>query len=135
MSNPIETIEGIGPVHAQQLGKAGIKTTGDLLASGATRKGRDELAETTGLSGKLVLKWVNHADLMRVSGIGGEYAELLEAAGVDTVKELSTRNAENLAAAMKATNEEKKLTRLVPGADTLAKWIAQAKGLEPAVTY
>lgn len=135
MSYPIEDIEGVGPAYAAKLAEAGIKTTEDLLAIGAARNGREDIAAKTGLSDKLILKWVNHADLMRVSGIGGEYAELLEAAGVDTVKELRTRNAQNLADAMKATNEEKKLTRMVPGADTVAKWIEQAKGMEPGVSH
>lgn len=135
MSYPVEDIEGVGPAYAEALAKAGIKTTEDLLAIGAARNGREDIAAQSGLSGKLILKWVNHADLMRISGVGGEFAELLEAAGVDTVKELQHRNAENLAETMKSTNEEKNLTRVVPGADTVAKWIEQAKGMEPAVSH
>lgn len=135
MSYPVEDIEGVGPAYAEALAKAGIKTTEDLLAIGAARNGREDIAAQSGLSEKLILKWVNHADLMRISGVGGEFAELLEAAGVDTVKELQHRNAENLAETMKSTNEEKNLTRVVPGADTVAKWIEQAKGMEPAVSH
>lgn len=135
MSYPVEDIEGVGPAYAEALAKAGIKTTEDLLAIGAARNGRGDIAAQSGLSEKLILKWVNHADLMRISGVGGEFAELLEAAGVDTVKELQHRNAENLAATMKSTNEEKNLTRVVPSADTVAKWIEQAKGMEPAVSH
>jgi predicted flap endonuclease-1-like 5' DNA nuclease len=135
VSYPVEDIEGVGPAYAEALAKAGIKTTEDLLAIGAARNGRGDIAAQSGLSEKLILKWVNHADLMRISGVGGEFAELLEAAGVDTVKELQHRNAENLAATMKSTNEEKNLTRVVPSADTVAKWIEQAKGMEPAVSH
>jgi predicted flap endonuclease-1-like 5' DNA nuclease len=135
VSYPVEDIEGVGPAYAEALAKAGIKTTEDLLAIGAARNGRGDIAAQSGLSEKLILKWVNHADLMRISGVGGEFAELLEAAGVDTVKELQHRNAENLAATMKSTNEEKNLTRVVPSAETVAKWIEQAKGMEPAVSH
>ncbi|WP_422020238.1 DUF4332 domain-containing protein [Pyruvatibacter mobilis] len=135
MSYPVEDIEGVGPAYAEALAKAGIKTTEDLLAIGAARNGRGDIAAQSGLSEKLILKWVNHADLMRISGVGGEFAELLEAAGVDTVKELQHRNAENLAETMKSTNEEKNLTRVVPSADMVAKWIEQAKGMEPAVSH
>ncbi|WP_422007359.1 DUF4332 domain-containing protein [Pyruvatibacter mobilis] len=135
MSYPVEDIEGVGPAYAEALAKVGIKTTEDLLAIGAARNGRGDIAAQSGLSEKLILKWVNHADLMRISGVGGEFAELLEAAGVDTVKELQHRNAENLAETMKSTNEEKNLTRVVPSADTVAKWIEQAKGMEPAVSH
>jgi len=135
VSYPVEDIEGVGPAYAEALAKAGIKTTEDLLAIGAARNGRGDIAAQSGLSEKLILKWVNHADLMRISGVGGEFAELLEAAGVDTVKELQHRNAENLAETMKSTNEEKNLTRVVPSADMVAKWIEQAKGMEPAVSH
>ena len=135
MSYPVEDIEGVGPAYAEALAKAGIKTTEDLLAIGAARNGRGDIAAQSGLSEKLILKWVNHADLMRISGVGGEFAELLEATGVDTVKELQHRNAENLAETMKSTNEEKNLTRVVPSADMVAKWIEQAKGMEPAVSH
>ncbi|MEQ8745415.1 DUF4332 domain-containing protein [Pyruvatibacter sp.] len=135
MSYPIEDIEGVGPAYAEALAKAGIKTTADLLAIGASKNGRGDIARDSGLSEKLILKWVNHADLMRISGIGGEYAELLEAAGVDTVKELKHRNAANLAEALQKTNDEKKLTRQVPSESMVTKWVEQAKGMEPGVSH
>ena len=101
---PIDTIEGIGPVYAAKLKEIGILFVSDLLDAGASRKGREELVEKTGISAALVLKWVNMADLMRISGVGEEYSELLEAAGVDTVKELRNRNPENLYQAMLQAN-------------------------------
>ena len=135
MSNKIEDIEGIGPVYAEKLGVAGIKTTADLLAKAGAKKGRAELESATGIAGALVLKWVNHADLMRINGIGGQYAELLEEAGVDTVKELRTRNAANLAAKLAEANEKRKLTGNVPSESMVTKWIEEAKGMEPGVSY
>ncbi|MCL4784832.1 MAG: DUF4332 domain-containing protein [Bryobacterales bacterium] len=135
MSNKIEDIEGIGPVYAEKLGVAGIKTTADLLAKAGAKKGRAELESATGIAGTLVLKWVNHADLMRINGIGGQYAELLEEAGVDTVKELRTRNAANLAAKLAEANEKRKLTGNVPSESMVTKWIEEAKGMEPGVSY
>jgi predicted flap endonuclease-1-like 5' DNA nuclease len=131
----IQDIEGIGPSYGARLEQAGLKTTGALLKACADPKGRKTMAEKTGFSESLLLKWANMADLMRISGVGEEYSELLEAAGVDTVKELRNRNAENLAAAMAATNAQRKLVRLVPSAKTVAKWVAQAKELPPAITY
>jgi predicted flap endonuclease-1-like 5' DNA nuclease len=98
-------------------------------------KGRDETAEKTGISASQLLKWTNMADLMRVSGIGEEFSELLEAAGVDTVKELATRNSENLAAKMKEINSAKSLTRALPGVAQVQKWVDQAKTLDPAISY
>ncbi|MCU0229484.1 MAG: DUF4332 domain-containing protein [Bryobacterales bacterium] len=135
MNYKIEDIEGIGPAYAEKLGTAGVKDTEDLLEKASSRKGREDLEEATGISGKLILKWVNHADLMRVSGIGGQYAELLEEAGVDTVKELRNRNPENLAAALAAANEKRKLTGNVPSASMVTKWVEQAKELEPKVSH
>jgi predicted flap endonuclease-1-like 5' DNA nuclease len=131
----IEEIEGVGPAYAEKLATAGIKSVADMLEKCATRKGRTAVAEATGISDKLILKWANHADLMRIDGVGPEFAELLEAAGVDTVKELRNRNAENLANAMAAKNEEKKLTRVTPSAERVAKWVAEAKTLDPIMTY
>lgn len=107
MSYKIEEIEGIGPVMAEKLAKAEIKTTNDLLDTCSDKKGRSSTSELTGCSTTQLLKWVNMADLMRISGVGQEFSELLEAAGVDTVKELRNRNAANLTAAMISTNEEK----------------------------
>lgn len=135
MSYKIQDIEGIGPSHGQRLDDAGIKTTGALLKACCDPKGRKAMAEKTGFSEQQLLKWTNMADLMRVSGVGEEYSELLEAAGVDTVKELRNRNPENLAQAMAAANAQKKLVRLVPSAKTVAKWVEQAKELPPAITY
>jgi predicted flap endonuclease-1-like 5' DNA nuclease len=131
----IETIEGIGASHAKKLAAAGVDTTAKLLATCATQKGRKALAETTGLSDKLILKWTNMADLLRVKGIGEEYSELLEAAGVDTVKELRMRRADNLAKAMKEVNEKKRLVRQVPSESQVERWIAHAKTLPPVMSY
>ena len=135
MADAIQDIEGIGPAIALKLNAAGIRTTEDLLTACATRSGRTGLAEQTGLSDGQILKWANHADLMRLKGVGGEFAELLEAAGVDTVKELRGRNAENLAAKMKEVNDVRALTRVVPSAATLGKWIDEAKGMEPRIAH
>jgi predicted flap endonuclease-1-like 5' DNA nuclease len=135
MAYKIDEIEGIGTVTAAHLAKAGIKTTADLLKQCCDKKGRKSIAEITGCSEKQILKWTDMADLMRISGIGEEFSELLKISGVDTVKELRNRNAENLAAAMKATNEEKKLTRTVPSAKTVQKWIDHAKTLDPMITH
>jgi predicted flap endonuclease-1-like 5' DNA nuclease len=131
----VETIEGIGPVYAAKLGEIGILTTEDLLTAGATRKGRQELVEKTGVSDKLVLRWVNIADLMRVPGIGEEYSELLEAAGVDTVKELRNRNPNNLYNALIVANNEKNLVRRVPHLTEVQSWVQAAKELEPRMRY
>ena len=131
----IVSIEGIGPVYAEKLAGAGIKTVEALLDKGAGRKGREELAELTGITEKLILEWVNLADLMRIKGIGEEYSDLLEEAGVDTVKELKNRNPENLYKAMVETNQEKKLVRRVPTLKEVQKWVADAAQLEPRVTY
>lgn len=131
----IETIEGIGPAHGAKLREAGVNTVEGLLEKGATPKGRKELAEATGIPAAKVLKFVNMADLCRIKGIGEEYSELLEAAGVDTVKELAQRNAENLHAKMTEVNEAKKLVRALPGASQVADWVTQAKGLPRVVSY
>ena len=135
MAYKIDEIEGIGPAYKEKLNAAGINTTDDLLEAGADKKGRAALAEKTGVGEGQILKWTNMADLMRISGVGEEYSELLEAAGVDTVKELRNRNAENLAAKMAEVNEEKKLTRAVPSASQVEKWVEQAKTLDPKITY
>lgn len=131
----VEEIEGVGPAYAEKLAAAGIKSVNGLLEKCATRKGRAEVAEATGISDKLILKWANHADLMRIKGVGPEFSELLEAAGVDTVKELKHRNAENLAAKMKEVSEEKKITRQSPSVKQVEAWIEQAKTLEAKMTY
>ena len=131
----IDEIEGIGEKYAKKLVKAGIKTVEDLLEKGVTKKGRSELAKLTGLSEKLILTWVNHADLFRVKGIGKQYAELLEAVGVDTVVELSKRNPENLLNTMIKTNEKKHLVRALPYLKQVKKWVEQAKKLPRKVSY
>lgn len=128
-------IEGIGPAFAEKLEKQGLSTTEDLLKEGATPAGRHKVAESAGISDKLVLEWVNHADLCRIHGIGSEYADLLEAAGVDTVPELSHRNAENLTAALTKANDAKKLVRRIPSQSEVSHWIDEAKTLPRAVTY
>lgn len=135
MSKKIEDIEGIGPTYAKKLVAAGIKTTDDLLKAGTTPKERGDLAAKTGISEKLILEWVNLADLFRIKGIGEEYSDLLEEAGVDTVTELATRNAENLHAKIVEINKEKKLVRRAPTLDAVKKWISQAKKLKRKVEY
>ena len=135
MRYKIQDIEGIGPSYGLRLSEAGIRTTAALLKACAAPKGRQELAQKTGFSEQQLLKWTNMADLMRISGVGEEYSELLEAAGVDTVKELRHRNPENLAQSMAAANATKKLVRVLPSAKMVSKWIAQAKELAPVITY
>ena len=131
----ISAIEGIGPVYAEKLADAGIKTTEKLLKDGASRKGRGEIAKATGIDEKRILRWVNMSDLFRIKGVGEEYSDLLEAAGVDTVKELRNRNAGNLTKKMEEVNEEKKLVRQVPNLAKVEDWVGQAKEMEPMVTY
>ena len=131
----IEDIEGIGPAFAKKLATVGITSPAQLLEQCGSSKGRTTVAEKTGIALKRVLRWVNMADLMRIDGIDGNFAELLEATGVDTVKELRNRNAENLANAMVGVNSAKNLARSVPNAKVVAQWIAQAKTLDPKVTY
>lgn len=128
-------IEGIGPAYAAKLKAAGIGTTGALLDKGATPKGRKEIAETSNISDSLILQWVNHVDLFRIKGVGSEYSDLLEAAGVDTVPELAQRNAENLFEKMIAVNEQKKLVRRLPLKEQVADWIEQAKKLPRVIHY
>jgi len=131
----IESIEGIGPKMGDKLRKAGIRGTATLLSAGGTKSGRKTLAADTGLSEKNILEWVNRADLMRVKGVSTQYSDLLEAAGVDTVKELATRNADNLFAKMGEVNDAKKLVRRPPSLSETKKWVAHAKTLQPAVSH
>ena len=128
-------IEGIGSNYAAKLETQGIKTTTDLLEKGGTKKGRATIAEATGLPENLIITWVNHADLHRIKGVAGQFAELLEAAGVDTVKEFATRNAENLHAKLVETNEKFGLSGRVPSAESLTEMIAEAKTLEQKVFH
>ena len=135
MSYKIEEIEGIGPAYAEKLRAVGISTTEALLEKCASRKGREAIAETTEISEKLILKWTNHADLFRIKGVAGQFAELLEAAGVDTVKEFRHRVAANLYPRLVEVNEQRNLCNRVPSEAELVKMIEQAKALEPKITY
>lgn len=135
MAYKVVDIEGVGAAYAEKLAAAGVNTTEQLLDKCAAPAGRKALAEETGISEKLVLRWCNHADLFRVKGVGPQFAELLEAAGVDTVKELAHRNAENLAVKMAEVNAEKNLTNRVPVASELQRMIDQAKELPGVLTY
>ncbi|WP_319533682.1 DUF4332 domain-containing protein [uncultured Cohaesibacter sp.] len=134
-SYPIAKIEGIGPSYAEKLKNVGISNTKGYLERAKDPAGRKALEEETGIEHKRILKWANMADLMRIKGVGEEYSELLEAAGVDTVKELRNRNAENLTKAMQEANNEKKLVRQVPALSNVEKWVAEAKALPPMMTY
>ena len=131
----LEVVEGIGPVYAAQLRAAGIATIEALLQNGATPKGRQDLEEKSGIGHALILEWVNLDDLMRIKGVGEEYSDLLEEAGVDTVKELRNRVPENLYEAIVKTNEVKSLVRRLPTLDMVRDWVRQAKALPPKVTY
>ena len=128
-------IEGVGPAYAAKLEAAGVKDTDGLLKMGATPKGRQELAEKTGITEKLILEWVNRVDLYRIKGVGSEYSDLLEAAGVDTVVELAGRKPENLVAKMTEVNAAKHLVRKLPTLTQVQDWVKQAKELPRAVSY
>lgn len=133
--NKIEEVEGIGPVFGEKLRAAGVTTTDQLLAAGKTKDNRAALAQKTGIGEAQILKWVNMVDLFRIKGVASEFAELLEAAGVDTVKELKHRVPANLAQKIAEVNQTRKLTRRVPTESVIAGWIEQAKKLPPAVEY
>ena len=135
MAKKITEIEGIGPVYQEKLAAAGVKTVEGILKAGATKAGRKKIAEESGLDESQILVWVNMADLFRIKGVASQFAELLKAAGVDTVKELRTRNAENLHAKLVEVQEEKKITRTVPALNQVTDFVEQAKALEPMVTY
>lgn len=135
MSYKIEEIEGIGPSYAEKLSKAGIKNTDALLEKCGGAAGRKAVAATTGVSETHLLKWSNLADLMRVSGIGPQFSELLEAAGVDTIKELRNRNAENLTEKMAEVNATKKLARVAPAQSVVEGWVAAAKKMDPKISH
>jgi predicted flap endonuclease-1-like 5' DNA nuclease len=134
-SYKIEEIEGIGPVTGEKFRACEIHNTDTLLTNGKTSAQRKDLSARTGVSESQILKYVNMADLFRISGVGSEFAELLEAAGVDTVRELAQRNAENLAKKMAEVNETKKLTRRTPTVADVTKWIEQSKSLPHAIEY
>jgi predicted flap endonuclease-1-like 5' DNA nuclease len=131
----LSTIEGVGPVIEGKLKKAGIGSVEAFLKICCDKKGRKEVAAKTNIDEGKILRFTNHADLMRIKGIGGEYSELLEAAGVDTVVELAQRNAANLHAKMKEVNAKKKLVRQVAAESQVSNWVAQAKNLKRVVTH
>ena len=131
----IEKVEGIGPVHAKDLTKAGIHTTEDLLREGTTPTGRKEIEEVSGIPHKLILKWVNMVDLFRIKGVSEEYSELLEEAGVDTIPELSQRNPEHLYNMVVEINDKKNLVRLLPSENEIKDWIEQSKTLAKVIKY
>lgn len=135
MSYKIEDIEGIGPSYAKKLSAASITTTDHLLDKCSNPAGRKAVAEATGMSESVILKWTNMADLMRISGVGSQFSELLNGAGVDTIKELRTRNAANLATKMKEVNDAKKLCKVAPSEAVVTKWVEAAKSLKPVLTY
>jgi len=131
----VEFIEGVDATHVVKLNQAGVVTVMDLLQLGATRKGRAGLAESTGLDAGLILTWINHADLFRIKGVGRQFGELLEAAGVDTVVELAQRNPANLFSKLAQVNAEQKLAGRSPRQDEVNTWVQQAKGLPRVVEY
>ena len=131
----LSDIEGLGPSYSDKLNQAGIGSIGKFLELCCVKKNRKATADKTGISEKLILEWVNRADLSRVKGVSTQYADLLEFAGVDTVPELAQRNAENLQQKMAEVNEEKKLVRQVPSASQVESWVAQAKELPRVVTH
>jgi predicted flap endonuclease-1-like 5' DNA nuclease len=135
VSTSIEAIEGIGPAYGKKLRAAGCASPARLLKDGGTKKGRDKIAKETGISSSVILRCVNMADLFRIKGVASQYAELLEASGVDTVKELKNRNAANLAVKMQEVNKAKRLTRTVPSQKMLSDWIKQASKLPPMVSH
>ena len=132
----IDEIEGIGATQAAKLAAAGVSTTDDLLQWGANKAGRQSLEDTTGISGKLILEWVNHVDLMRIKGVGSEYSDLLEAAGVDSPSELANRNAANLAITFQEVVAARpNLVRRIPSETEIAGWIAESKDLPKVVEH
>ena len=131
----IVDIEGIGPKYAELLAKEGIKTVEGLLKTAALMKDRKKLSESLGISDKLILEWVNLADLFRIKGIGEEYSDLLEEAGVDTVPELAQRNPANLLEKMTQINKEKDLVRRLPVLSQVESWVEQAKALPRVIEY
>ena len=131
----IINIEGIGPKYAETLQTIGIRSTERLLLVASHKQGRSDLAAQTNIPEKLILEWVNLADLVRIKGIGEEYSDLLEEAGVDTIKELRNRNPTNLYNAIKKINIEKHLVRRLPSPKDVEQWVKEAKTLKPLVTY
>jgi predicted flap endonuclease-1-like 5' DNA nuclease len=128
-------VEGIGPTYAAQLQAVGVHTTDELLERGATEKGREELEKATGIGHTLILKWVNRVDLYRINGIGSEYSDLLEVAGVDTVPELAQRNPANLTETLAEANASRNLVRRLPTVEMVTAWVQEAKTLPRIVNY
>src|SRR5688500_11792049 len=128
-------IEGVGTAPAAKLQSVGIDTVAELLEKGASRKDRETIAESTGISPKLILEWVTLADLMRIKGVGEEFSDLLEEAGVDTVAELATRSSSNLYQKLVEINKTKNLVRQLPGEAVVSEWVTQAKTLPRLVEY
>lgn len=135
MAKKIQEIEGIGPAYQEKLEGIGIKTVEALLEAGKNRQGRSLIEQQTGIEHKRLLSWVNMADLFRINGVGGQFAELLKRSGVDTVKELAQRNPANLHAKLVEVNEEKKLAKATPALSRVETFIEEAKTLEPVVTH
>ncbi len=131
----LEHIEGVGDAYAQKLQAVGITTAETLLEKGSTAKGRKEIADQSGLSEKLILRWINHLDLARIKGISAQYSELLEASGADTVPDLARRKAENLLRKMEEVNDQKNLVRKLPSLSQLSDWIEEAKTLPRVITH
>jgi predicted flap endonuclease-1-like 5' DNA nuclease len=131
----LETIEGIGPIYAEKLRAAGVRSVKALLRAGATPGGRKELEGSTGIGHEYILDWVNRADLMRVRGVGEEYSDLLEKAGVDTVVELAQRNPDHLYRKITQVNDEKRLVRRPPTRGMVGRWVAHAKALPRVVSH
>ncbi len=131
----LSEIEGIGDTYATKLEENGVTSIENLLKTCCEKKGRKDIAEKSGISEKLILNWVNRADLTRIKGVSTQYADLLECAGVDTVPELAQRNAENLQVKMVEVNEEKNLVRQVPSLSQVQDWVAQAKDLPRVITH
>jgi predicted flap endonuclease-1-like 5' DNA nuclease len=131
----IEMIEGIGPIRSELLRNSGIKTVDDLLRVGASNLARHQLAKEVGVTDGILLKWINRGDLLRVRGVGRQYSELLESAGVISASDLSTRNPNYLHQTLKGVNREKNLVKRVPPADTIRIWVNNAKNLEPIMEH
>src|SRR5712692_9409657 len=135
MSYAIMDIEGIGPLMGAKLKKVGIRTASKLLEAAKTAKGRKALAAKLDVDERTVLRWANLVDRMRIKGVGEDYAKLLEAVGVDTVRELKYRNITKLASAMREANKKKRLVRLLPSESRVARWVEQAKTLPAMVSH
>ncbi len=131
----VEDIEGVGPAYAAKLEAAGVKTIDGLLSTGGTKKGRVELAEKSGVAEANILRWVNHCDLMRIKGVGPQFSELLEKAGVDSVPELAQRNAANLAKKMDEVNADSNISGRSPSEEEVSDWVEAAKSMDRAVHH